>query len=66
MSRPTPRTHARRAQLLGTTLAANAWVRGNTSINGTALDEGDGAAVTGETSLTFEGGDAEVLVFDLA
>ena len=44
------------------------WVhvaRGSTSINGTALGEGDGAAVTGETSLGFEGGDGEVLVFDL-
>jgi hypothetical protein len=46
----------------------HAWVnvaRGTTSLDGTALCEGDGAAITGEKSLTFEGGDAEVLVFDL-
>ena len=47
----------------------HAWVHvasGATSLNGTALGEGDGAAVTEEMTLTFEGGDAEVLVFDLA
>lgn len=45
------------------------WVhvaRGAASLNGVSLGEGDGAAVTGETNLTFEGNDAEVLVFDLA
>jgi redox-sensitive bicupin YhaK (pirin superfamily) len=47
----------------------HAWVhvaRGTTSLNGTRLGEGDGAAVTGETSLELEGGDAELLAFDLA
>ncbi|MBV8970783.1 MAG: pirin family protein [Sphingomonadaceae bacterium] len=39
-------------------------VRGAVAANGTALDEGDGAAVTGEAALRLEG-DAEVLVFDL-
>ena len=47
-----------------------AWVhvaRGHASVNGTALVEGDGAAVSGEERLTFVGeDDAEVLVFDLA
>ena len=46
-----------------------AWVhvaRGTTSLNGTALGEGDGAALSEEGRLTLEGGDAEVLVFDLA
>ena len=47
-----------------------AWVhvaRGHASVNGTALGEGDGAAVSGEERLTFVGeDDAEVLVFDLA
>ena len=47
----------------------HAWVhvaRGETSLGGTGLGEGDGAAVTGETRLVFDGGDAEILVFDLA
>jgi redox-sensitive bicupin YhaK (pirin superfamily) len=48
----------------------HAWVhvaRGSLSMNGTALQEGDGAAVTGEARLSLRGErDAEVLVFDLA
>ena len=48
----------------------HAWVhvaRGSAAVNGTALQEGDGAAVTGEDALTLTGQDqAEVLVFDLA
>lgn len=45
------------------------WVhvaRGTTSLNGTTLGEGDGAALSEEGRLILEGGDAEVLVFDLA
>jgi hypothetical protein len=45
------------------------WVhvaRGATSVNGSPLVEGDGVQVRGESSLTFEGGDAELLAFDLA
>ena len=48
----------------------HAWVhvaRGAGSLNGTALQEGDGAAVSGEPNLSLVGEkDAEVLVFDLA
>ena len=46
-----------------------AWVHvasGAAVLNGTALAEGDGAAVTGESRLGLAGGPAEVLVFDLA
>jgi redox-sensitive bicupin YhaK (pirin superfamily) len=46
-----------------------AWVhvaRGTTSLNGSPLAEGDGVAVSGEAGVTFEGGDAELLAFDLA
>jgi redox-sensitive bicupin YhaK (pirin superfamily) len=47
-----------------------AWVhvaRGRATLNGTALGEGDGAAVADEPRLAFAGDDeAEVLVFDLA
>ena len=40
--------------------------RGDVSVNGTMLSEGDGVRVRDERSLTFENGhDAEVLVFDL-
>jgi quercetin 2,3-dioxygenase len=46
-----------------------AWVhlaRGAASVNGTALQEGDGAAISGEGSLALAGDpEAEVLVFDL-
>jgi len=46
-----------------------AWIhvaRGAASLNGIALHEGDGAAVTGEERLRFAGdGSAEILVFDL-
>jgi len=45
-----------------------AWIhvaRGGTSLNGSPLAEGDGVAVTGESRITFEGGDAELLAFDL-
>jgi quercetin 2,3-dioxygenase len=46
-----------------------AWVhvaRGSAEVNGTTLEEGDGAAVSGEEKLSFLGRhDAEVLVFDL-
>ena len=48
----------------------HAWIhvaRGSVSVNGTALGEGDGAAVSGEESLSFVGqAGAEVLMFDLA
>lgn len=48
----------------------HAWVqvaRGQVSLNGELLKEGDGAAVRGESALTLAGRtDAEVLVFDLA
>ncbi|MFN8095427.1 MAG: pirin family protein [Vicinamibacteria bacterium] len=48
----------------------HAWVhvaRGAAAVNGTALGEGDGAAVAGEGRLVLDGaGDSEVLVFDLA
>jgi quercetin 2,3-dioxygenase len=41
-------------------------VRGSISVNGTGLDEGDGAAVEGESELVFRGGKAaELLAFDL-
>ena len=46
-----------------------AWVhvaRGSASLNGSPLAAGDGAGITGQTTLRFVGGDdAEVLVFDL-
>jgi hypothetical protein len=42
-------------------------VRGSVDVNGTHLDVGDAAALSGEKTLTLSGGDkAEVLVFDLA
>jgi redox-sensitive bicupin YhaK (pirin superfamily) len=48
----------------------HAWAhvaRGAVTVNGTALGEGDGAAVSGEERLELVGGEpAEVLVFDLA
>jgi redox-sensitive bicupin YhaK (pirin superfamily) len=48
----------------------HAWVhvaRGSASVNGTVLQEGDGAAISGEDSVTLAGQpEAEVLVFDLA
>jgi redox-sensitive bicupin YhaK (pirin superfamily) len=47
----------------------HAWIhvaRGTSSLNGSPLADGDGLAVTGESSLVFEGGDAELLAFDLA
>ncbi len=48
----------------------HAWVqvaRGSVMLNGQELKEGDGAAISGETSLRFEGAAAsEFLVFDLA
>ncbi|MBV9924355.1 MAG: pirin family protein [Acidobacteria bacterium] len=48
----------------------HAWaqvVRGAVTLNGSALGEGDGAAVSGETDLTIRAGeDAEVILFDLA
>ncbi|MGE0445833.1 MAG: pirin family protein [Vicinamibacterales bacterium] len=41
-------------------------IRGSVDVNGTRLDEGDGARVRQEESLAFSNGrDAEVLVFDL-
>jgi hypothetical protein len=46
-----------------------AWIhvaRGATTLNGSPLGEGDGVGVRQETTLVFEGGDAELLVFDLA
>ena len=47
----------------------HAWIhvaRGSASLNGTALGEGDGVAVSGEKLVALVGGPAEVLVFDLA
>jgi hypothetical protein len=49
----------------------HAWVqvaRGSVELNGQALAEGDGAAVSDETKLTLKGAveDSEVLLFDLA
>ena len=48
----------------------HAWIhvaRGSVSVNGTELDEGDGAAVSSVDQLDFLGRQAaEVLVFDLA
>jgi redox-sensitive bicupin YhaK (pirin superfamily) len=48
----------------------HAWIhvaRGGASLDGTALAEGDGVAVSGPARLTLEGREeAEVLVFDLA
>ena len=49
----------------------HAWVqviRGGLTVNGTELECGDAAAFSEEGSLTLEavGGEAEVLVFDLA
>ena len=48
----------------------HAWIQvaaGSVSVNGTPLEEGDGAAVSGEERLQFLGRrPAEVLVFDLA
>jgi redox-sensitive bicupin YhaK (pirin superfamily) len=48
----------------------HAWIhvaRGSISVNGAALGEGDGAAVSGEERLVFVGQEpAEILVFDLA
>jgi redox-sensitive bicupin YhaK (pirin superfamily) len=41
-------------------------VRGRILVNGTSLEEGDGAAIEGERELVFAGGEAaELLVFDL-
>lgn len=41
--------------------------RGQVSVNGLALDGGDGARITGETQLTLSNArDAEILLFDLA
>ena len=47
----------------------SAWVhvaRGRAEVNGTALAEGDGAAIRGAASVALAGGPGEVLVFDLA
>lgn len=48
----------------------HAWIqvaRGSVDVNGKRLEQGDGAAVDGETNLAFSGNsaDAEFLVFDL-
>ena len=40
-------------------------VRGGTSLSGSPLGEGDGVAISEEPSVAFEGGDAELLAFDL-
>lgn len=51
-------------------LGRRAWVQvahGSVTLNGTTLEAGDGAAVTGESKLALHGmKHAEVLVFDLA
>lgn len=47
----------------------HAWIhvaRGNVRLNGTEMKEGDGAAISDEAVVTLEGGEAEVLLFDLA
>jgi redox-sensitive bicupin YhaK (pirin superfamily) len=47
----------------------HAWVhvaRGAATVNGEALGEGDGAALSDERAVTIEGRGGEVLVFDLA
>jgi hypothetical protein len=47
----------------------HAWVhvaRGAATVNGQALGEGDGAALSDERAVTIEGRGGEVLVFDLA
>ena len=47
----------------------HAWVhvaRGQVTVNGKTLGEGDGAALTDERAVEIAGGDGEVLVFDLA
>jgi hypothetical protein len=48
----------------------HAWLqlaRGSCTLNGVPLEAGDGAAVSGETSLRITGSrDAELLLFDLA
>lgn len=48
----------------------HAWVQivqGEVTLNGTALDKGDAAAISQETELVFEAStDAEILLFDLA
>jgi hypothetical protein len=46
----------------------HAWihvVRGRTSLAGSPLSEGDGVAVSDERTVSFGGGDAELLAFDL-
>jgi hypothetical protein len=46
-----------------------AWIqvaKGNVSVNGLALNEGDGASVSEENELVFEGMGGEFLLFDLA
>jgi redox-sensitive bicupin YhaK (pirin superfamily) len=49
---------------------SDGWIhcaRGSVTVNGTVLETGDGAAVSGEDCLLFLGRQpAEVLVFDLA
>jgi len=41
--------------------------RGSVTLNGTKLEEGDGAAISGEKTVELTGADdAEVLLFDLA
>ena len=41
-------------------------IRGKVKVNGTQLDDGDGARVRNEQTLVFsDGRDAEILVFDL-
>lgn len=47
----------------------HAWVHvatGSVRLNGIEMKEGDGAAVSDEGSVTLTGGDAEILLFDLA
>jgi quercetin 2,3-dioxygenase len=59
-------------QMVSHQLAANrhAWIqvaRGDVVINGENLDQGDGAAISGESSLTVSGRTrAEILLFDMA
>jgi redox-sensitive bicupin YhaK (pirin superfamily) len=58
-----------RERVLALEPGRQAWVhvaRGVTSLRGQPLAEGDGVAVNGNESLRFEGGDAELLAFDLA
>ena len=57
-----------RERILDLDPGRQAWihvVRGVTSLGGSPLAEGDGVAIGDEASVAFDGGDAELLAFDL-